>query len=96
MTEQAASADKGVIDKDLLNILCCPDTKQEVVLADKGIIADLNARIEKKELHNQAGQPVTEHLDGGLLRVDRKVLYPIRDSIPVMLIDEGISVDGMV
>lgn len=95
MTGQTESTDKGGLDIDLLNILCCPDTKQDVALADTIVIADLNGRIERKELLNKAGQPVTEQLDGGLLRADRKILYPIRDSIPVMLIEEGIPVDGI-
>jgi uncharacterized protein YbaR (Trm112 family) len=29
-------------------------------------------------------------IDGGLLRSDRKVLYPIRQNIPIMLIDQAI------
>ena len=37
-----------------------------------------------------------EPLDGGLIRADRKMLYPIREDIPVMLIEEGIPLEGMV
>jgi uncharacterized protein len=36
---------------------------------------------------------VTELLDGGLVRSDRKILYPIREDIPVMLIEEGIPLE---
>jgi uncharacterized protein len=36
---------------------------------------------------------VTEPLDGGLVRADQKILYPIRENIPVMLIDEGIPLE---
>ncbi|MEW6545173.1 MAG: Trm112 family protein [Nitrospirota bacterium] len=84
------------IDQELLAILCCPDTKQEVTLANDALIARLNARIERGELKNKAGQPVTEKLDGGLIRADRKILYPIREDIPVMLIEEGIPLEGIV
>ena len=42
---------------------------------------------------NKAKKPVTEKLDGGLIRADNKILYPIREDIPVMLIDEGIPLD---
>jgi uncharacterized protein YbaR (Trm112 family) len=38
---------------------------------------------------------VSEKLDGGLLRADRKILYPVREDIPVMLIEEGIPVEGL-
>jgi uncharacterized protein YbaR (Trm112 family) len=33
---------------------------------------------------------VKEPLSDGLVRQDGKVLYPVRDGIPVMLADEGI------
>lgn len=83
------------VDQELLAILCCPDTKQDVTLADDALVARLNERIAKGELKNKAGQPVTEKLDGGLIRADRKVLYPIREDIPVMLIEEGIPLEGL-
>ena len=78
------------LDKDLLAILCCPDTKQAVALADEGVVQKLNVAIEKGVLKNKADKPVTEKLDGGLIRSDQQILYPVRENIPVMLIDEGI------
>lgn len=84
------------IDKDLLAILCCPDTKQDVSLADEALIAKLNEAVSRGQLKNKASKPVTEPLDGGLIRGDRKMLYPIREDIPVMLIEEGIPLEGMI
>lgn len=84
---------KGVIDEELLAILCCPETKQSVSLVDEAFLERVNAEVEKGELRNKAGNPVKEKLDGGLIREDRKILYPIRDQIPVMLIEEGIVVE---
>ncbi len=81
------------IDKELLAILCCPETKQDVALADPALISKLNDRIAKGELKNKGGQAVTEKLDGGLIRADKKVLYPIREDIPVMLIEEAIPLE---
>ena len=43
---------------------------------------------------NRGGEAVKEHLDGGLVREDRKFLYPIREDIPIMLIDEAIPFEG--
>jgi uncharacterized protein len=83
------------IDKDLLAILCCPDTKQDVSLADEALIAKLNQAISRGQLKNKVNKPVTEPLDGGLIRDDKKLLYPIREDIPVMLIEEGIPLEGM-
>jgi len=95
MSETRSAPGKVNIDKELLAILCCPETKLDVALADDALIARLNARIEKGDLKNKAGQLVTERLDGGLLRADKKILYPIREDIPVMLIEEGIPVEGI-
>ena len=81
------------LDKDLLAILCCPETKQAVVLADDLLIQKVNGTIERGQLKNKAQKPVTEKLDGGLVRADNKILYPVREDIPVMLIDEGIPLD---
>jgi uncharacterized protein len=83
------------IDKELLAILCCPETKQDVTLATDALISRVNEQISKGEVKNKAGQAVKEKLDGGLLRADRKILYPIREDIPVMLIEEGIPVEGL-
>jgi uncharacterized protein YbaR (Trm112 family) len=84
------------LDRELLAILCCPETKQDVQLAGEELILHLNERIAEGDLKNKAGQPVREKLDGGLMRADKKVLYPIRDDIPIMLIEEGIPIEPLV
>ena len=81
------------IDKELLAILCCPETKQSVSLAEDSLIHELNAAVARGELKNLGTRPVSDELDGGLIRADRKILYPIRDNIPVMLIEEGIPLE---
>ena len=48
--------------------------------------------IASGNLKNRAGKQVSEKLDAGLLRADGKWLYPIREEIPVMLLDEAIPV----
>lgn len=78
------------LDKDLLAILCCPETKQPVRIADEVLVRKLNDAVARGALLNKAKKPVTEPLTGGLIRADGQVLYPIRESIPVMLIEEGI------
>lgn len=83
------------IDKDLLTILCCPETKQPVTLAHSALIQQLNEAIKGRQLQNLGKQVVTEPMEAGLLRADSKILYPIRESIPVMLIEEGIPISQM-
>jgi uncharacterized protein YbaR (Trm112 family) len=80
-----------MIDPELLEILACPDTHQPLTMADDALVASLNAAIEASGLKNVGGDPVEGPLDGGLVREDGAVVYPIRDRIPVLLVDEGIS-----
>ena len=82
-----------MIDAELLKVLCCPETHQEIRLADSVLVEQLNGRIASGGLKNRAGQLVKESLDGGLVRTDGKFLYPIRQSIPVMLVDEAIPLE---
>jgi uncharacterized protein YbaR (Trm112 family) len=84
-----------MIDKELLAILCCPETKQAVTFADSNLVGKLNEVVARGGLKNKGNKPVSEKLDGGLIRSDQKVLYPIREGIPVMLIDEGIPLEQL-
>ena len=81
-----------MIDPGLLEKLCCPETHQKLSLADPALIEKLNDRIAVGQLRNRAGQPLTVELDGGLVRQDGQLVYPIRQGIPVLLIDEGVPV----
>ncbi|HXX75285.1 MAG TPA: Trm112 family protein [Nitrospiraceae bacterium] len=93
MPDNSGSSRTVNLDKDLLAILCCPETKQTVQLAEETLIGKLNEAVKQGRLKNKAQKPVTESLDGGLIRADRRILYPIREDIPVMLIEEGIPLD---
>ena len=79
------------VSPDLLEILVCPETKQPVALADEAVLSKLNAEIEAGRLRNRGGEVVTGHIGEGLVREDGKVLYPVDDGIPVMLIEESIE-----
>jgi uncharacterized protein YbaR (Trm112 family) len=85
-----------MIDKELLDIIVCPETKQDLVLAEPELIERINLLIEKGELLNRSKQKVSEKIDGGLIQKDdRKYLYPIRDDIPILLIDESIPLEAV-
>jgi uncharacterized protein YbaR (Trm112 family) len=83
-----------MIDKKLLDILCCPETKQDLQLIEGATIEKINQKIKEGSVKNRAGEQVKESIDSGLLREDRKYLYPIREEIPIMLIDEAIPFDA--
>ncbi len=80
-----------MIDEKLLEILMCPETKEDLILADAGLVEKINGLIENGSVMNKTKQPVTEKIQGGLIPKDSKNrLYPIRDEIPILLIDESI------
>jgi len=79
------------VDPELVSILACPETKEPVELASEDLVAALNEMISKGQVKNREGTAVTETVDGGLVREDRRFLYPIREDIPIMLIEEAIE-----
>lgn len=68
-----------MIPLDLLPILRCPETRQTLAVASAGLLARVNE-----------GRP--EPIAAGLVRADGKVLYPIRENLAVLLVEEAISV----
>ena len=79
-----------MIRPELLKMLVCPETRSALTVAPADLIARLNQTIAAGDLTNKAGQKLERKLDGGLLRADGRVLYPIVDDIPMLLVDEGI------
>jgi len=81
-----------MIDPELLKILCCPETHQAVRMADSALVEKLNQQVATGNLKSRGGQALKEKIDGGLIRSDGRFVYPIRQNIPVMLMDEAIPV----
>ena len=81
-------------DLEFLQILCCPETRQPLRVADADLLRRLNEQIGSGQLRNRAGQPVTRKCDAGLVRQDGRFLYPICQRIPILLIHEAIPLGG--
>ena len=81
------------VSAELLEILVCPETKQPVAPAPQELLARLTREAEAGTLRNRGGEPVTKAVSEGLVREDGKVLYPVEDGIPVMLIEESIELE---
>jgi len=79
------------ISQELLDILCCPETKEDVHLISEKDVQKINKAIAIGIVKKRTGKSETEILNSGLLREDGKYLYPIREDIPIMLIDEAID-----
>ena len=84
MDNDISTTENVNIDKELLAILCCPETKQDVRLSTCAELEALNEKIAGGNVKNTSGVVVTEKLYGSLLRADREILYPIREDIPIM------------
>jgi len=85
--------DYKIMDERLLEIICCPETHQPLQLVHTDLVAELNQRIESGFLVNRGGMKLEEKIDEGLIREDGKILYPVRQSIPTLLIEQGILID---
>lgn len=83
------------VDKELLEILCCPKTKVPVKLLTDEQITAVNETLKKKEVRYVDGKPVEKPLQEGLITTDGKTIYRVDDDIPIMLIDMGISTDQL-
>ncbi len=82
-----------MLDKEFLEILVCPQNHMPLRLAGAPLLARLNRAIAGGRIANVAGRPVEASLQGGLVRQDRTLLYPIVDDIPVLLAEEAIALD---
>jgi uncharacterized protein YbaR (Trm112 family) len=80
-----------MISETLLEIIVCPETKQGLKPANSQLVNELNKRISDGVLKNRADEKILDIMDSGLIREDGKIIYPVRQDIPILLIDEGIA-----
>ena len=78
------------VDPELIEILVCPETRQPVRAASAAELARVNAAVRDGTLRNRAGSRVERELVEALVRDDGRVLFPVEDGIPSMLIEESI------
>lgn len=80
-----------MVHPELLEILCCPESHQTVREAPAELVAEVNRAIRAGTVKNREGAAVAEEIEGGLVREDGAVLYPVRNGIPIMLIGERLA-----
>lgn len=83
------------MDKRLLGILCCPISHKGLALARGDLLKKVNAAIAARRLANRDGDTLSEALGEALVTDDGKLLYPVRDGIPVLLESESIGLEQL-
>lgn len=76
--------------KELLDLLVCPETHQPLHEATPETVAKINRLAAEGKLVTRSLKPAEGPVDGALIRGDGQFFYPIRNGIPVMLVDESI------
>jgi uncharacterized protein YbaR (Trm112 family) len=79
------------MDRKLLDILCCPSTRQSLAMLDSQGLDALNRAIAAGGITRADESPQTEAVREALLTRDRKTIYRVDDGIPVLLAEEAIA-----
>lgn len=81
-----------MLDQEFLKLLACPRCGGRLRPAETDLVFKLNEQIEQHQVANVAGITVHRVIDGGLICDCSRHLFPIRDQIPVLLMDESIPI----
>jgi uncharacterized protein YbaR (Trm112 family) len=71
-----------MLSQELLEILCCPATKQSLQEAGSTELEKINSKLAAQE-----------KLESALITADKKTAYPIRHGIPVLLAENAITLE---
>lgn len=83
------------MDRKLLDLLVCPRTHQPLDLLDARGLQQVNASIDAGALRRIDGTTQSESLREALVTRDGNTAYRVDDGIPVLLVDEGLAVQGV-
>ena len=83
------------MDNRLLSILRCPVTHKGLLLAKRDVLERVNEAIRAGTLVNRDGVTIITTLDEALVTDDGKLLYPVKDGIPVLLEGECVALEQL-
>ena len=83
------------INKEMLNILCCPVSKVPIKMLAQDKVDILNKLISDGKVKDVEGNRIADQVREALVTEDGKTIYRIDDDIPVMLAGSGINTESL-
>ena len=79
-----------MIDKELLEILRCPETKAALRVLPEDKLQRLNELIAAGGVQTAGGREIESKVEAALITEDELRIYRLEDQIPIMLVEEAI------
>jgi uncharacterized protein YbaR (Trm112 family) len=83
------------MDRKLLDIICCPVTRSSLELLPEHELGTLNELIGAKRIKNREDAIVETPLAEALVTRSGKLIYPVREGIPVLLEEQAMPLQQL-